>query len=392
MIKIRPAMPSKTPTTPLRRALFAAAALAPLALMAWGFRNLRGEDFVYYYCAGAVADAGGSPYAAAPYGSCVSSALGDSRIRLVAPTGSAYPPAAIAAFEALARLPYDRAFVFWNLLLAVGTLALAVRLGAGAADALLIMSWPGVALCWIYHKVTLLTAAAFFAALSCTDAAPVFSGLLFGLQVVQPQWLAAAALYLAAKKRGRTLAAALGTAAFLTALTARAGWLAQWTADVGVHAAALTSYDNQSLFLVFYKHAAWLGDLRDAWFLPGRALFAAVLAAAAAVAAALGAGIELFLALILLAQPYTHSSDSIWVLPLLLAARDRWKSALGVSAQAASAAFLGAHLLLWWACLYTPNGRLDAADRQGYLTLLALALWGGAAAAARLRGRRLDLA
>lgn len=361
----------------MRKVLFAAA-LAPLALMVWGFRGLRTEDFMYYYCAGATANAGASPYDEVPYRDCVRAAFGNPLVRLAAPTGSAYPPPAIAAFRALALLSYDRAFLFWNVLLVAGTLGLMRLLGRDAADALIVLTWPGIALCWIYHKIALLMAAGFLAAFVRLDAAPVLCGALLGLQVLQPQWLAAGGLYLAARRRWRPLALAAGVAALLLLLTARAGWLTQWAANAGVHAAALTSYDNQSLFLAAYKHLGWLGNARNVWFLPGRALFGALLAALAFFLARRGAGLAPFLGVILLAQPYTHGSDSIWALPLLFLARGRWKKVLGWTSGAASAAFIGLNLLLCWICLRTPNGRLEAADWQGYLSFFAVLLWAAA--------------
>ena len=56
-----PARRSVTPSSDTvrvlrRRSHGVAAALAILTLMVWGFRGLRSEDFVYYYCAGATAN------------------------------------------------------------------------------------------------------------------------------------------------------------------------------------------------------------------------------------------------------------------------------------------------------------------------------------------------
>ena len=376
----------------MRKILPPAAALALLALMVWGFRGARGEDFMYYYCAGATANAGASPYAERPYGDCVRAALGGAPLRLAAPTGSAYPPPAIAAFRALARLAYEPAFLSWNVLLLAGTLAFLRLLSRGGADALIVMTWPGIALCWMYHKLALLAAAVFLAALARLDAAPALSGAVLGLLVVQPQWLAAGGLYLAARRRWRALACAAGVAAALLLATTRAGWLSQWAHSAGVHAAALTSDDNQSLFLAASKHLGWLGEVRDEWFLPGRAACGVLLAGLAFAAAVRGAGPAVFLGIILLAQPYSHSSDSIWALPLLFLARDRWKKALEWTAASADALFVGLNLLLCWLCLSAAQGRDDASDWQGYLTVFAVLLWAAAEFALlfprEARGRR----
>jgi glycosyl transferase family 87 len=374
----------------LKKVLLAAAALAPLALMIWRFHGLRSEDFMYYYCAGSTANAGVSPYYEIPYRDCVRSAVGNPHVHLTAPTGSAYPPPAIAAFRLLALLPFDRAFLLWNVLLAAGTVSFLLLLGRDAGDALIVLTWPGLVLCWIYHKISILLAAGFLAAFVRLDAEPSVAGMMLGLQVLQPQWLAAAGLYLAARRNWRTLAIALGVGALLLWATASAGWLGQWATSAGVHAAALTSYDNQSLFLVFYKHPGWLSPERDAWFLPGRAVVGALLAALAFFLARRGQGLALFLGIVLLAQPYSHASDSIWALPLLFLARDRWRRQLGWTPGAASGAVVGLNLLLCWICLRTPNGRLGAADWQGYLSVLVVLFWAAAELAPRLRARRLE--
>ncbi|MFI5362006.1 MAG: glycosyltransferase family 87 protein [Elusimicrobiota bacterium] len=375
-----------------RKILLAAAALIPLALMIWGFRGLRSEDFMYYYCAGATANAGASPYEEIPFRDCVRAASGIPYVRLMGSVGSAYPPPAIAVFRTLALLSYDRAFILWNVLLAAATLALLSLLGRGGADTLLILTWPGIAMCWIFHKFSLVAAVVFLAAAVRLDDAPAMSGAILGFLALQPQWLAAGGLYLAALRRWKPLGIAAGVAASLFLLTTRAGWLSQWTLSAGVHAAALTSYDNQSFFLAFYKRLGWLGAAREAWFLPGRAAAGALLGALAFHAARRGAGLAVFLGIVLLAQPYTHSSDAIWALPLLLLARDRWRALLGWRSSATAAAFIAVNLLLCWACLRTPHGRLESADRQGYLGLFAILLWLAAEAAgrARLKSRRND--
>jgi hypothetical protein len=371
----------------VKKIALSAAALGLLALMIWAFRGARGEDFVYYYCAGATAGVGASPYAERPYGDCVREALGGAPLRLSAPTGSAYPPPAIAAFRALARLPYDRAFVLWSLILAAAALAVLRALSRGPADALIVMTWPGIVLCWISHKLALLALAVFLGAFAGLEAAPAASGALLGLLVVQPQWLAAGALYLAARRRWRPLAFAVGVGAALFAATARAGWASEWARSAGVHAAALTGYDNQSLFLAAAKLVGPLGG--GGWFLPGRLACGAALAALAFAAAARGAGPPVYLGLVLLAQPYSHGADSIWALPLLLAARDRWRAALGARAGAVDAAFVALNLLFCGLCLYTRYGFDAAVDRQGYLTLAAAAAWAATGLPRRLpRSRR----
>jgi hypothetical protein len=346
--------------------------------MAWSFRGRRTEDFMYYYCAGATANAGSSPYAASPYGDCVRAVVGDARVRLTVPSGSAYPPPAIAAFRVLALLPYDEAFAVWNLLLLAAALAFLRLVCRDPADLLIAATWPAFALCWIYHKITFITAAAFFAAFARLEDSPALAGAALGLQVIQPQWLAAGGLFLAARRRWRPLAAALAAAAALVLLASPAGWLGEWAASARLHAAALTSWDNQSLFLAVYKVLAGLGAARESWFIPGRALFGALLAALAFAAARRGAGLAAFLGLFLLAQPYSHGSDALWALPLLLLARDRWRAALDWSPAAASSAAIAANLVLCWLCLRAPSVRVEAAQRQGTLTALVVLLWGGA--------------
>jgi|GEM_PF-1746062 len=369
--------------TPSAKRLALAAALAAAALLAWiaaRARGFDGEDFAYYYCAGAVANAGASPYEPAAYQECLRGVFRRPNPNISRDSGSAYPPPAIVLFRALAAPPYAASFALWNAALLAASLWLVSRRRARAADMFLLLLWPAFVLTWDYHKIGLVLFALFLAALALIeDGREAPGGALLSLLVFQPQWLAAAGLYLAARRRRRALAAAAGGALVLALASWRAGWALEWLASAAEHAQTIVGFDNQSLFVALVKPfdaAAWFFP-RSWMALTARALVSLALAAEAWRRARRPDGLAPFLGFIVLAQPYSHASDALWAFPLLPAARDRLASRLGWSPRAADAAALGFTLLLWYALAAGPGGRgrVDVENREGYLTCALVLVW-----------------
>ncbi|HVR84496.1 MAG TPA: hypothetical protein VMU54_09310, partial [Planctomycetota bacterium] len=136
--------PDKIQRRKTASALCAAALLAFVAGRAW---RLRGEDFLYYYCAGRVAAAGRSPYDPAQYQACIAGVLGHPNTNISRASGSAYPPPVLPLFGALARLDYPASFKAWNAALLLASLWLLWTLRAEPMDGLLLLTWPGFVLC-----------------------------------------------------------------------------------------------------------------------------------------------------------------------------------------------------------------------------------------------------
>jgi hypothetical protein len=361
------------------RLVVALAAGAALFVAARSWRS-RGEDFLYYYCAGVTAASGASPYDPAPYQACLSSLYGRPNPNASRDAGSAYPPTAMPLFRALAAFSYPAAYALWNALLLLVTAALVVQLSAAPEDALLLAVWPGFALCWTYHKLTLILFGAALAALRLMEEGREASGgAALGLLALQPQWLAALGLYAAARGRTRALAAAAATAAVLLIAGWRAGWLAQWLASAATHASTLIGYDNQSLFVALDKPLLALGIFFPRiWMIRAlRYALSAALAAWAWIRARRGDGPGPFLGLVLLAQPYSHASDALWAFPFFLYIRDRAAARFGWKGRTPTAAALAAVALCWLFFQYGPgeSGRIAVENREGYLAAALALAW-----------------
>src|SRR5208282_3807921 len=106
---------------------------------------------------------------------------------------------------------------------------LVATLRSAPMDALLLALWPGFALCWSDHALTLISFAIALPALRLVESGREGAGgAALGLLALQPQWLAAVGLCLAARGRRRALVAAAATAAALLLLGWRSGWLGAW--------------------------------------------------------------------------------------------------------------------------------------------------------------------
>jgi len=366
------------------------AAAAALLVAARSWRQ-NGEDFLYYYCAGSSAAAGVSPYEPAPYQACLRELYGRPNPNASRDAGSAYPPTAMPLFRALAALPYTYAYALWNAFLLLVSAALLYELRGAPDEALLLAVWPGFALCWTYHKLTLLLFGAALAGLRLIESGREGAGgAALGLLALQPQWLAALGLYGAARGRLRALAAAAAVGAALVLVTWRAGWLAGWLASAANHANSLIGYDNQSLFVALDKPLLCAGIFFPRqWMIRAfRYGLSLALAALAWRRARRPGGLGPFLGLILLAQPYSHASDALWAFPFFLYIRDRAAERFAWRGLAPTAAGLSAVAAFWLFFLYGPgeSGRIAIENRQGYLAAALAAAWLGVEF--RTRGRR----
>ncbi len=358
------------------------AALILLASIAWRYNGRRAEDFVYYYCAGLSLKLGFSPYAPhSLYQACLAKALGPRSLAARWGLGCAYPPQAVLLLRRLADAPYFAAFHAWSALLGAASVLLAAALyGAQFSQWPLLFTWPGFILCWAYHKAALPVFLAFWAGLKFADGKrPLLGGVLLGISGIEPQWLAAGLLYLALRKNVRALGTALavGVMPVFSSPGALSGieWL--HSAATHIHIATL---DNQGLLWLLYKNFGPWPQLGDSGLLVLRAaLFMALMAPAAFLLWKKGRqALPLYLALYLLASPYSHGSDLLWVFPLFATVvngvAERWALSkprelfLGLSVNGAIAALSAG---------YAPAMIADPViqGRQGPLTLILAGAW-----------------
>ena len=199
-------------------------------------------DFVSFYAAGSLADAGTPALAY------------DQTAHLAAEEAVAgrgieyqffnYPPVFEALFALLARLPYLAAFVAFIVATLLFYLAVARRiLGDYTAAALLaLLAFPEIWWTMGLGQNAFLTAALFGAATLCVDRRPVVAGLCFGALCYKPHFALLVPLALAAGGYWRSFAAA--------ALTASALCLASliWLGWDTWHAFLLTASGSHNMY------------------------------------------------------------------------------------------------------------------------------------------------
>jgi hypothetical protein len=176
-------------------------------------------DFVSFYAAGKLADAGSASLA---YDHAVHLAAEES----VAGTGIGYqffnyPPVYILPFAALAPLPYLVAFVIFEAVtLALYLVAAMCILGERGLTALIaLLAFPIVFWNFGLGQNAFLTAALFGGATLLVDRRPVVAGLVFGALCYKPQFGLLVPLALAAAGRWRAFAAAAASAGGLVLLS-----------------------------------------------------------------------------------------------------------------------------------------------------------------------------
>jgi len=356
----------------------------------------RGEDFVYYYCAGLTLRTGSSPYDAGPYQACIADALGRANPHATKTAVSAYPPNAALLFSLLTLLPYQKAFILWSLLLLAATLLTAWRLSASpwsgdlTAESRLVLAaffltWPGLVFAWGYHKLTLLLFPLFLFAMPLSlGPRPLLGGLLLGGLGMQPHWFAGLAFFLALDRRWRAVGgAAAGLALSFLPLAfgmGVPGLVSGFLTSAREHSLWFLSLDSQSVLVGLYKPFLRYVPSPTPAFQAAQFVFPVVLVGGYWLWVRRRPGLPPlapFLVVLLLAQPYSHASDTLWVLPACLVfftamsggrKGEVWKPALGGLVFNASAALLlGGY----------PAAGLSARTlqfRAGYLTLAMVAV------------------
>ena len=326
------------------------------------------EDFMYYFCKGWVENRGESPYDVAKFQDCLAHVLGRPNRAVTAELGSAYPPKSWFPFRWLARLPYHAAFWSWSALLALVSFGATWLLGfGGPLDWLLVATAPGLWLCWYYHKLTLPIFFVWLWAMRwLSEGRDELAGAALAVLGVQPQWFAAAAGFLAVRRRWRALGWAMLFASIPMAVSWFGGGLPSWrlwAASVGAHSLAAIGFDNQSLFVALYKplRAAWPEP--TAGLLALRAVFGAgclIMAGFIATRDTLARAWPRAMLWFLLALPYSHGSDALWTLPIALSLRSRTKWAW-LAVQAAFLILSGSDWLMgYWTVLLAGAAWWDA--------------------------------
>jgi alpha-1,2-mannosyltransferase len=201
-------------------------------------------DFVSFYAAGALADAG-TPALAYDYAAHLAA---EERV-----TGAGieyqffnYPPVFILLCALLATLPYLVAFAVFEAVTLVFYLVVACRiLGERSGTAL-------VALCafpMVFWNIGLgqnafLTAGLFGAATVLIDRRPIVAGLLFGALCYKPQFAVLVPLALAAAGQWRAFAAAGASAAALVLASLALFGAATWQAFFATAGASHATYES----------------------------------------------------------------------------------------------------------------------------------------------------
>jgi alpha-1,2-mannosyltransferase len=201
-------------------------------------------DFVSFYAAGSLADAGTPALAY------------DDAAHLAAEERATepgiryqffnYPPVFLLLCAALARLPYLVAFVLFEGVTLALNLAVACRiLGERRAPALLaLLAFPLVWWNFGLGQNAFLTAALFGAATLLVDRRPIASGLLFGALCYKPQFALLVPVALICSGSWRALAAAAASAIVLIVLSLAAFGTATWQAFVAVAATSPAMYES----------------------------------------------------------------------------------------------------------------------------------------------------
>jgi alpha-1,2-mannosyltransferase len=201
-------------------------------------------DFVSFYAAGSLADAG-TPALAYDHAAHLAA---EERV-----TGAGigyqyfnYPPVFILLCAALAPLPYLVAFVGFEGLTLLFYLLVARRIldDRSATALVVLLAFPIVFWNFGLGQNAFLTAALFGAATLLVDRRPVIAGLLFGALCYKPQFGLLIPLALAAAGRWRTFAAAAASAAVLVLASLALFGATTWRAFLEAAAASPAMYQS----------------------------------------------------------------------------------------------------------------------------------------------------
>ena len=182
-------------------------------------------DFVSFYAAGALADAGTPALAynqTAHHAAEESASAAGVEYRFFY-----YPPVFLMLCAAFARLPYLAAFVIFEVVTLVLYLAVACRILGERGFSVLVplLAFPAVFWTLGLGQNAFLTAALFGAATYCVDRRPVAAGLVFGALCYKPHFGLLVPVALLAGRHWRAAAAALASATALCGLSvALFGW------------------------------------------------------------------------------------------------------------------------------------------------------------------------
>lgn len=208
--------------------------------------NPTSSDFVSFYAAGRLADAGTGWLAydhAAHYAAeqqATEPGIGYNYFY--------YPPVFLLICAVLARLPYLCAFVAFQ----AGSLAaclLAVRPILRDVKLVLLVAFPAVFWTLGTGQNAFLTAALFAAALWHIDRRPIIAGLLFGALCYKPHFGLLIPVALLAGGHGRAFVAAAGAVLALAGVSAWVFGLQSWTAFLQAMAGSQSVYSTHAVDL-----------------------------------------------------------------------------------------------------------------------------------------------
>jgi alpha-1,2-mannosyltransferase len=201
-------------------------------------------DFISFYAAGALANAG-TPALAYDHAAHLAAE------ELVVGAGIGYqyfnyPPVFMLLCAALARLPYLAAFVLFESTTLVLYLFVARRIlgERGAAAPIVLLAFPIVFWNFGLGQNAFLTAALFGTATLLIDQRPIPAGLLFGALCYKPQFGLMIPLALAASGQWRAVAAAAASAATLVLLSAAMFGIEAWRAFIETVTASPAMYQS----------------------------------------------------------------------------------------------------------------------------------------------------
>ena len=241
-------------------------------------------DFVSFYAAGSLADAGNAQAAYDPVRHLAAEvAATEPGIRHVI---FVYPPVFIMLCALLARLPYLTAFALFEGLTLIPCLWVLRRIARerGWVAFIPLLAFPAVAIDIGVGQNALLTAALFGGATLLIDKRPVAAGLLFGALCYKPHFGLLVPLALVAAGQWRAVAGAALSVLTLVALSAATlGWQS-WEAFIVAITGSHTTYESGQID--FAAFVSSFGAVRLIGGSPGLAYFvqgAVSLAAAALV-------------------------------------------------------------------------------------------------------------
>jgi hypothetical protein len=270
-------------------------------------------DFVSFYAAGSLADAGNAQAAYDPVQHLAAEvAATEPGIKHVI---FVYPPVFMMLCALLARLPYLVAFTLFEGLTLIPCLLVLRRIVGlpGWAAFIPLLAFPAMAIDIGIGQNALLTAALFGGATLMIDRRPIAAGLLFGALCYKPHFGLLIPLALLAAGRWRAVAGAAASALGLVALSAAVlGWHS-WEAFIVAITGSHTTYESGQID--FAAFVSSFGAVRLMGGGPGLAYIvqgAASLAAAALVAIVWRRGLSLPV------RAATLAAATLVALPLIL--------------------------------------------------------------------------